>query len=125
MSPANAGMSVWPVLKPALDPSHWAGRLGSASRRYIDALDDFNDCDCRLDAGPALSFWRKYPPLIARGCSNCVGDEIHVSPPSFQLEPDNATPRRPESSSSPQAEQFAGASTIKFIFRTQSKEHYQ
>jgi hypothetical protein len=79
-------------------------------------LDSFNDRDHSLDAGSGFSLWREYSPPIARGCSNFAGDEVHVSPPNSQLRQDNATSRRPESSTSPQAEQFAGASKIKFIF---------
>jgi hypothetical protein len=110
-----------PTLDQATEPAGSVRRI----KEVIDALDNFYDCDRSLDAGSGFSLWRKCSPPIARGCSNCAGDEVHVSPPSFQLRQDNATPGRPESSTSPQAEQFAGASKINFIFKTESKEQYQ
>jgi hypothetical protein len=64
------------------------GKLGQVHHGgFIDASDNPNDCDRRLDAGPGTSVWRRCLPFIACGCSNCARGESYVSPPSFQLTP--------------------------------------
>jgi len=87
-------------------------------------LDDFHDFDRRLDGGPDISFWRKCPPLIARGCSNRARNGPHVSPPIFQTQIDHGGTKKSGKFNFTTAEQFAGASQIKFISYNKIKEQY-
>jgi len=54
-------------------------------RRWIDVSHNLPGDRHVLDAWACISLWRKRPPLIARGCSNRAGNELHVSPSIFQL----------------------------------------